>query len=220
MSEVSEATNYPSFHEPTEGRPPVVSEQLVQTTQAFNGLFDALMLQGMDQVEQFESIEGSPTANLLRRIEVDGQTYSLALEDKGPKDPNNDSHGITFRDSEVTTRLICLRRMDEVYGREYWSYRLGADGIVRRWDGGNPASKKCKDRELGIERLKMRSGDETFEEVERVVLSNIMQSLIADAIPNGRLEEDMGLNNQPVTPDEIRGLRDFLAKATDVPRRF
>lgn len=214
---MSEASNYPSFYEPTEGRPPVVSEQLTQTSQTFNGLFDDLMLQGMDQVKQFESIKGRPTANLLRHIEVDGQTYSLALEDKSQRGPDSETHGISFRDSERTTRQISLQRKDGVYGREYWSYRLGADGTVRRWDGGDVIAKKRKERELGIEGPKMLSGDETLEEMGRVVLANI-QSLAADAIPNGRLEEDMGLNNQPVTPDEIRGLQDFLAKATDVPR--
>ncbi len=35
---------------------------------------------------------------------------------------------------------------------------------------------------------------------------------------NSRLEEDMGLNNQPVTLAEIQGLRDFLNSATDIQR--
>lgn len=186
---MSEATHYPNFYEPTEGRTPVGSEQLAETTQAFNGLFDDLMLQGMDKVERFEPIEGRPTANLLRLIEVDGQTYSLALEDKSLKDSDSDAHGTTFRDSERTTRQISLQRIYESYGREYWSYMLGADGTVRRWDSGDVAAKMRKDLELGV-----------------------------GSISNSRLEEDMGLNNQPVTPDEIRGLQDFLARATDLPR--
>lgn len=214
---MSETTQYPNFYEPTEGRPPVDQEQLAETSRAFNGLFDDLMLQGMSEVKQFESIKGQPTANLLRRIGVDGQTYTLALEDKGQRNPSHETHGITFRDSERTTRQISLQRIDEGYGREYWSYRLGADGIVRRWDMGDATAKRRKDQELGIEGPKTLSGDETFEEMGRVVLANI-QSLTTDAIPNGRLEEDMGLNNQPVRPDEIRGLQDFLARATDVTR--
>lgn len=214
---MSEATHYPNFYEPTEGRLPVDAEQVEETAQTFNGLFDDLMLQGMNEVKHFESIKGQPTANLLRRIEVDGQTYTLALEDKSLRDPSNEAHGVSFRDSERTTRQISLQRIDEGYGREYWSYRLGADGTVRRWDMGDATAKRRKDKELGIEGPKMLSGDETFEEMGRVVLANI-QSLTTDAIPNGRLEEDMGLNNQPVTPDEVRGLQDFLARATDVQR--
>lgn len=214
---MSETSNYPNFYEPTEGRPPVDTERLAETAQTFNGLFDDLMLQGMGEVKQFESIKGQPTANLLRRIEVDGQTYTLSLEDRSPRDPDSETHGISFRDSETITRQINLQRIDEGYGREYWSYRLGADGTVRRWDGGDATAKRRKERELGIEGPKMLSGDETLEEMGRVVLANI-QRLTTDSIPNGRLEEDMGLNNQPVTPDEVRGLQDFLARATDIPR--
>lgn len=214
---MSEASNYPNFYEPTEGRPAVEAEQLVETAQTFNGLFDDLMLQDMDEVTQFESIKGRPTANLFRRIEIDGQTYSLSLEDRSPRDPDSENQGTSFRDSETNNRLINLQRIDEGYGREYWSYRLGADGIVRRWDGGDFTAKKRKNRELGIEEPRMLSGDETIEEMGHVILASI-QSLIADAIPNSRLEEDMGLNNQPVRPDEIRGLQDFLARATNRPR--
>lgn len=214
---MSEASNYPSFYEPAEGRPPIVSEQLTQTAQAFNGLFDDLMLQDMDQVKQLEYIKGRPTANLLRRIEVDGQTYTLDLEDRGLKDPSNESHSIAFSDSEVTTRQISLQRIDQGYGREYWSYRLGADGTVRRWDGGDLTAKSRKNRELGIEEPRMLDGDETIEEMGRVILANI-ERITTDDIPNRRLAEDMGLNNQPVTPAEIRGLQDFLARAIDIPR--
>lgn len=212
---MSEATNYPNFYEPTEGRTPVGTEQLIETTQSFNGLFDDLMLQSMDKVKQFESLKGRPTANLLRRIEEDGQTYTLGLVDKSPREPDSNTQGITFRDSESITREISLQRIDEGYGREYWSYRLGADGTVRRWDGGDVTAKSRKNRELGIEEPRRLSGDETIEDVERFMLDSI-RSITTDYIPSSRLEEDLGLNNQPVTPDEIRGLQDFLARATDI----
>jgi hypothetical protein len=213
---MSEVNNYPNFYKPAEGQTPLGTEQLAETNQAFNGLFEDLMLQGMDNVERFESIKGRPTANLLRRIEVDGQVYRLSLEDKSPRDPNSETGGITFRDSETTSRSISLQRIDEAYGREYWSYRLGADGTVRRWDGGDVTAKRRKDRELGVEVPKMLNGDETLEEIGRVALANL-QNLTND-IPNARLAEDMGLNNQPVTPDEVQGLQGFLSRATDIPR--
>ena len=214
---MSGTVQYPYFYEPTEGRPPVATEQLVEAAEAFDGLFEDLMLQNMDQARQFESIKGRPTAKLLMHILVDGQTYTLALEYKGLGDSDGDTHDITFRDSERTTREISLQRVENGYGREYWNYLLDADGIVRRWDGGDMTAKRRKDQELGIEGPKMLRGDETLEEMGKVVLANI-ESLVTDTIPNGRLEEDLGLNNQPVTPVEIRGLQDFLARATDISR--
>lgn len=62
----------------------------------------------------------------------------------------------------------------------------------------------------------MLNGSETPEELGRNVLA-LMQS-IADNIPYDRLAEDMGFNNQPVTTDEILGLQDFLARATDTSK--
>ena len=213
---MSETNNYPNFYEPTEGRPPLGVEQLTETTQTFNGLFDELMLHGMDKVKQFEAIKGRPTANLLRLIEVDGQTYSLTLKDKSPRDLASERHGITFRDSESFTREISLQRIAEGYGREGWSYRLGTDGKVRRWDDGDVIAKMRKNQELGIEGPIMLDGNEKNEDIRQFALASI-QSIITDVIPNSRLAEDMGLNNQPVTTEEIKGLQDFLARAPDTP---
>jgi len=210
---MSEVNHYPNFYEPTEGRPPVEAEQIIEAAKKFNELFDDLMLQGMAEVRVFDSIKGRPTANLLKQILVDGQTYTLSLEDKGLSDSDSETHGISFRDSERITRDISLQRTDKGYGREYWSYRLGDDGTVRRWDVGDVTAKRRKERKLGIERPELLSSDVSLDKIVKLAHSGI-ESLINDSIPNSRLEEDFGINNQPVTPDEIRGLQEFLAKAT------
>ena len=210
---MSEVNHYPNFYEPTEGRPPVEAEQIIEAAKKFNELFDDLMLQGMAEVIVFDPIKGRPTANLLKQILVDGQTYTLSLEDKGLSDSDSETHGISFRDSERITRGISLQRTDKGYGREYWNYRLGADGTVRRWDVGDVTAKRRKEQELGIERPELLSSDVSLDEIVKLAHSRI-ESLINDSIPNRRLEEDFGINNQPVTPDEIRGLQEFLAKAT------
>ncbi|MFZ1324295.1 MAG: hypothetical protein WAQ57_04025 [Candidatus Saccharimonadales bacterium] len=214
---MSETTHYPNFYEPAEGRSPIDPEQLAEAAQIFNSLFDDLMLQGMPEVKQFETIKGRPTASLLWKIEVDGQAYTLALEDESPREPDSNILGIVFRDSERITRQISLQRIDGIYGREHWAYRYGADGVVRRWDGGDVTAKRRKDRALGIEEPKMPSSGKTIKEIGQVVLAN-MHRLTADTIPNSRLEEDMGLNNQPVTPNEMWGLHGFLARATVISR--
>lgn len=209
-------SNYPDFYRPVEEHQVLDAEELAKASKSFNTLFDDLMLQGMDKVQQFEFIKGRPTANLSRRIDVDGQTFSLSLEEVSLGKPNNDTFGISFRDSERHTRLINLQRIDESYGREYWSYRLGADGIVRRWDGGDVTDKKIKERELGIEQPKMLGEGSTPQDLGKAALTGIKN--ITEGLPNARLEEDMGLNNQPVSPDEIDGLKAFISRATTVSR--
>lgn len=214
--EANNDSRYPAFYQTSDERITLGAEQLEAGSQAYNGLFDDLMLQGMDDVKRFESIKDRPTASLLRHIEVDGQKYTLALRDKGTSDPNDNTHGISFRDSETITREISLQIIDDGRGREYWSYRLGADGVVRRWDGGDFTAKRQKERELGIEGPEMLSEGATIEEIGKTALTGIKS--ITEGIPNSRLEEDMGLNNQPASPDEIQGLQDFLSRAIDSPR--
>ena len=205
---MSEANNYPNFHKPFEGQPALSKEQLVETSQEFSELFDDLMLQGMVDVKRYESTKGHPTANLFRRIDVDGQEYTLSLRDKSTNDPRSNDSGISLRDSEIIVRAISLQRIDDRHGREYWSYRLGADGIVRRLDKGDIIAKKRENKDLDAE----ETGD-IAKDAARSLLR-----LTEDTIPNSRLEEDMGLNNQPVTPDEIQGLQVFLDSATDIKR--
>ncbi len=175
------------------------------------------MLQDMDEVRQFEYTPGRPTAMLSKRIVVDGQAFSLNLVDNHADEISDDIDS-RFRSSEKISREISMQRFDKGYGREHWSYRLGADGVVRRYDLGDITGKNIKERELGIEQPKMLGlgEDLTREEVQDMALSGIAR--IVEELPNNRLEEDMGLNNQPVSSDEIDGLKGFISKATSSPR--
>lgn len=216
-SEPIDKPGYPDFYQPAEERQTLEDAQLQVSAREFGTLFDDLMLQNMDAVEHYEAIEGRPRADLLKHIEVDGQQYSLAVHDKGKREEGSSTSGVAFRASEIIEREISLQRMAaNGYGRESWSYRQGADGVVRRWDGGDITAEQQKERELGIEDEEiLHDGDESLEEIGRAALKNI-QNLTEDGIPNRRLEEDMGLNNQPVDPEEIQGLSDFLKRATYV----
>ena len=209
-------SNYPDFYRPVEERQDLDAEALAKASESFRELFNDLMLQDMDEVRQFESTPGRPTARLSKHIVVDGQTFSLNLVDKHT-DENSDDIDSRFRSSEKISQEISMQRIDKGYGREHWSYRLGADGVVRRYDLGDITGKK-KERELGIEQPKMLGlgEDLTRKEVQDMALSGIAR--IVEELPNNRLEEDMGLNNQPVSSDEIDGLKGFISKATSSPR--
>ena len=218
------SSNYPDFYRPVEERQDLDAEALAKASESFRELFNDLMLQDMDEVRQFESTPGRPTARLSKHIVVGGQTFSLNLVDKHT-DENSDDIDSRFRSSEKISREISMQRIDKGYGREHWSYRLGADGVVRRYDLGDITGKNIKERELGIEQPKMLGlgEDLTREEVQDMALSGIDMTLsgiarIVEALPNNRLEEDMGLNNQPVSSDEIDGLKGFISKATSSPR--
>jgi hypothetical protein len=145
---------------------------------------------------------------------VDDQQYTLSLEDISPRGPRSVHNEVSFRDSETHARVIDLQRIEKGCGREYWSYRLGSDGVVRRWDGGDMFAKGQKERELGIEEPLMLDQHPTREEMIGALVVE-RNNLIENVIPNGRLEEDMGFNNQPVSPEELEGLRDFLGASSD-----
>ncbi len=89
---------------------------------------------------------------------------------------------------------------------------MGADNIVRRWNNGDVAAKIQEQTELGlIDDASPKQPNRSIEDA-REISSRALKGLAED-IPNWRLEEDMGLNNQPVTPEEIHGLADFIISA-------
>jgi len=215
--EAAKKGGYPDFYILSGEQRALDQEQLAEANESFNVLFDDRMLRGMKDIRRFESIKGRPKATLSMRARINDQTYSVSFGDKGVRSSEMVSHGIEFRDSETFTRDISLQRIDEEgYGREYWSYRLGADGTVRRWDGGDVIEKKRKEREAGIEEPRMLEVGSTLEDIGKAALIGIKG--ITERLPNSRLEEDMGLNNQPVAQDEIDGLQAFLSEATLIPR--
>lgn len=199
--------NYPDFYQHPEEMNRLTAEQLEESRQLFDSLFDDIMLRHMGDVQIFGANTNSQHASLLKKISIDGQTYTLSLNDKGLRGPESSNY--RFRDSEELQRRINLQRSDEQgYGREHWSYRLCNDGIVRKMDFGDIWGKKLKDKELGIEDPLDLSDNNTPEELAQAIVQstkNIKESLL-----NFRLEEDIGLNNQPVSPEEIAGLREFI----------
>lgn len=207
---MSETYVYPSFYKPIEASEGLEPEQLEASRRIFNDLFDDVMLPNMGDVKRLQLGKGQFYVSLRKRIEVDDWEYSLTLDDRGSREPES-STGIVLKDNEITTRDITIQRIgrDDAHERELWSYRLGLDGIVRRWDGGDVWGKRQKERELGIEDSKMLSGGKTKEEISEIAIESL-QTVIENSLPNSRLAEDMGLNKQPVTPEELEGLRDFL----------
>jgi len=188
MENGKEFSRYPQFYQANTFTE-LSQEQLNESSLAFNDLISDLLLENMADVKQFNAIQDSTNANLLKKIVVDGIEYTVAIKDYIKSNSEDNSLGIKFRNSEIINREISVQRIDDGYGREFWSYRLGPDGVVRRWDGGNITDKLKREKELDS---------------------------VIKSIPNSRLEEDMGQNNQPVSPDEIKGLREFIHSASEI----
>lgn len=205
---------YPSFHQPNEAGKTLNAEELVTSGRIFSDFFDEVMLRYIDEVKIYESNPDKPTANLFMRIIVDGQEYSFSLEDRGACTHEKSDSRVTFTDSERFTRLIDLQKIEGCYKREFWSYRLGADGIVRRWDGGDKWAKSQRERKFGITKDFDDIDDDSTPEEILEYLNARSQDLIENVIPNTRLEENMGLNNQPVPPEELDGLKSFISRAS------
>ena len=121
-------------------------------------------------------------------------------------EPHDDSRGLT--PSEQISRSLSLQRIVDGYGREYIDYRLGSDGVVRRWDGGDMTAKRQQQRELGIEPKMIEEGMSTHEAAD--IAAAALERLVNETIPNARFEEAMGFNLQPVGLAEMEGLEAFL----------
>ena len=76
---MSELSNYPDFYKPIEGQSNLSKEELVQTNQAFNELFNDLMLKDIEIVRRFDGINDHNIASLVKTIIIDGQKYTLIL---------------------------------------------------------------------------------------------------------------------------------------------
>ncbi|MEO8105282.1 MAG: hypothetical protein ABI602_03005 [Candidatus Saccharibacteria bacterium] len=207
---MSEALNYPNFYQPVAGRPSPRAEQLMDTTQSFNELFDDVMLQNMGAVRQFDYYTDMPVAHLLTHLEVGGQEYSLVLKDNASNVDSLTATGTIFTPSQTTKRDITLQRIAGGRGRECWSYRLGADGVVRRWDAGAANAQPQPITERGRDDGDKTASGKTLQDKIGLIAVKNLNILIGNKFLNNSLAEDMGLNNQPVDLEEMVGLRDFL----------
>ncbi len=178
---------------------PSTPEDAPEVAKRFNSLFDDLMLAHMSDVKQFENIPGRPTASLILDLHISGERYTVGLREAG----RSATEASDFRPSELYTRAISLQRIDEGKGREHWSYRLGSDGVIRRFDIADSSQKVHT-----IDSVPRDASDRKVEATQSAI-----DEVINTTIPNNRLEEDMGINNQPVSNDDIDGLIGFIGTA-------
>ena len=198
---------FPDFCESTAERMTrgtLTKEQLQQASEIFAKLFDNFMLEHKAHVSLFEGkrLAGIWDTTILGgQLIVDGQLYSLCLEDKNREDIRQlESKLRKFRDSEIMVQRLVLETLD-VTGRSQQnrSYRLGLDNVIRRYDIDNSRTEHIVTDE-----------NDPVAATEALMLFGEMVN--NNSIQNYRLEEDTGLNNQPVLPEELNSLTEFLDK--------
>ena len=185
----------PDFIESFESRPAPEREERQAVAEEFNQFFDYLMLEHMEHIRRdVFSKTGQPfeaAAAVLRELRVADREFELFILE-ATLTPSDDE-----RASEDEKRVIGLI-LPEGGG---WSYRLGRDDVLRRFDLSTDASELRKasypDWEMRHER-----DEKTYEK------------WVAQETLNNRFAEDLGVNRQPVTLRELMGLEQFLAEGS------
>ncbi len=111
---------------------------------------------------------------------------------------------------------VSFQVMDGVFGRESSRYELSRDGdTVTRHDMGDMYGKMQKQRSMGRVGLSSsNSGKDEKQELKEMIeetKNNISQ--LKNEMKNQELARQMGYNDQPVGPEEIRSLAELLKHA-------
>ncbi len=191
---------------PHDGNQEAVGEEEQEAVaEKFTSFVSDLLLSYADEVSHFE--HSSEDSLLLYKDTDDPNVhYTVAVRRKtdefeGPRDG--------FDVDDYTREEISVQKIVDNYGRDYFGWRLKADGVVRRWTGGDMSAKSQREKELGIYKAPLPMGASMKEMRQRV--EEQLAELRDVTIPNARLEKNMGLNNQPIGMDEFEGLQSFLS---------
>lgn len=205
---MSEKQNYPKFYQPFEGQPAPETKEQEETNRLFNELFDEYMLRHINGIQRHRDDLGFE-AKLTLKLRIEHQKYDATFEENENADIENP---LEFRDSDIFTRSIGVQREVGQHGRETWEYRLGKDGVVRKYDLGDQQDRNILDTIDQNHIDEARISQEAFLREVKYVTETIPNTL-----SNMHLEEDMGVNNQPVSLAEIQGLKEFLDSAEVLP---
>jgi hypothetical protein len=195
------AEGIPEFVVPHDGTQPEVpdKEQALVAEKFFNLIDDTLLTH----------IEGvTPTSSGESRVVLGnfhkrpGAVYKLKItrpEDFVPID------GIEYADQSLA--VIEITRDLNGREKEQLSYRLGADGVVRRHTVEDVREKRKLEREVYELEEEQRNADGE----DSMSILEIYRRSRRQAAANRKLERDMGVNRQPVGFEEITGLADFIS---------
>ena len=205
---MSETKTFPDFHQDLtrdpgqEARPKISDEERAESARLFNRAFDNWLSRHQQDINRGTAEDGRQVSQLTQKIELEGKAYALTVIELGPH-PAGNPPGQDIRPGEDINRLINLQLA--IGGRfgDLSSYRLCTDGVVRRYDVDAEANQTLQ--EMANRDIQSAGGHDQAR--QRLIDSQ------TNYRENVRFEEDMGVNNQPVWPEEIAGLAKFLDQA-------
>jgi len=179
-----------------------------QVSSQFSALITDTLLNHAVEVEHRNIGVGRPHDHLSLRVPSDrehGAEWSVSVD----QDTEQEAPSDRWESFEEVKASITIQRIKGHCGRETFSYRLGSDGVVRRWDGGDAYAKAEERRAAGFPD---RYADErtSIEELKEMTERNLEE--LSNSITNSRLETEMGFNNQPISLKELEGLTKFLSQ--------
>ncbi len=213
---MSETKTFPDFHQDLtrepgeEARPEISDEEKAESVRLFNQAFDNWLSRYQQDVRPDMTEDGRQIDQLMQEIQTGGQAYILTVVELVPR-PFGDLADTDMRPSEDFSRLINLQLIVDNRPGDLSSYRLGGDGVVRRYDVDAEANHLLQ----RMAKSDIQSAPSNDEARQRLVAS------YENYVENVRFGEDMGANNQPVRPEEVDGLGKFLEQVSrpDQPRQ-
>ena len=206
---MSETKTFPDFHqdltrEPDEEtRPEINDEEKAESVRLFNQAFDHCLSRYQQGVRHEMTEDGRQIDQLMQKIQTGGQAYVLTVVELGPR-PFGGLADTDTRPSEDFSRLINLQLIVDNRPGDLSSYRLSGDGVVRRYDVDAEANHLLQ----RMAKSDIQSATSDDEARQRLIDSQ------ENYVENVRFEEDMGVNNQPVRPEEVDGLGKFLEQVS------
>lgn len=184
----------------------VGQEEQKEVAERFKSFVSDMLLSHADEVNHF-TLSSEDSLLLYKDTDDPNVRYTVAVRRKtdefeGARDG--------FDIDDHTREEISVQKIVDGYGRDYYGWRLKADGVVRRWSGGDMHAKAQRQKELGIYKEPLRIGASMREIRDRA--EQQLTELLEVTIPNAKLEKNMGLNNQPIGRAEFDGLHAFLTE--------
>jgi hypothetical protein len=205
ISDYSNRSHLPDFIVPHDGTQREIPEsERLLVTQKFDTLIDGFLQNNGTEV--FHSDYTNEDSLVLEAPDIAGNHWHIRVRAKTDEIVAD----ARFSPSEMIRKEIFLQRIEGYRGRDALAYRLFADGVVRRWDGGDGWAKSQQKREWGLAPESIEPRTPSVEALIQTMLNR--EELLNVTIPNARLETQMGLQNQPIGLTELEGLEELLSR--------
>ncbi len=172
--------------------PELTTEEKLQAAVEFNDLVQSTLLRFAGDAKTYDriAVDGSHSMESRLGLELsrkDGSVVSICVRSES-RDNGSKSRGISLEDKGT--------------GEYHWYYIEG-DFVLRYDDNTSLSSMEEEDDDDEI----YMSGDEAYKHAVKALLE------ARNEIENGKLEQQMGLNRQPVGVEEISKLAKLLESA-------